>query len=257
MKVRNSLLRRGAAAAGASLGLLAAFWFFGAAFKAGKSLLSERLLAFRPDSYEVDCPSRAAADYARELAAGALHSRLTAARCDDLAEQLRKRHPSLASVSVGRNFITGKLSVKARPETAVAPVLLQGATSYLGESGRFMPETLAGGETSPFETELGWRPAAAPELAAFLKEVGPLVPLFYSRPHALSCPGKGWDSCRFRLEDGSSVLWGGFEFTRLKILRLNEVAQDAALRKAPPFRVDLRYFKEGKIFVSAVRPAGR
>ena len=257
MKVRNSLLRRGAAVAGASLGLLAAFWLFGAAFKAGKNLISERLLAFRPDSYEIDCPSQAAAAYARELAAGALHSRLTAASCDALAEQLKKRHPALASVSVGRNFLTGKLSVKARPEPAVAAVLIGGATAYLSESGRLMPETLAGGEAPQFRTELGWRPAEAPGLAGFLKEVSPLVPLFYSRPAALDCPAKDWTACSFRLEDGTAVLWGGFEFTRLKILRLNEVAQDAALRKPPPFRVDLRYFKEGKIFVSAVRPAGR
>lgn len=257
MKVRNSVLRRGAAAAGATLGLLAAFWFFGAAFKAGKNLVYERLLAFRPDSYEIDCPSQPAAAYARELAAGVLHSRVTAARCGELAERLRDRHPALASVDVGRNFVTGKLSVKARPEAAVAAVLIGGATAYLGESGRLMPETLAGGEAAPFRTELAWRPAAAPELAGFLKEVSPLVPLFYSRPAALECRDRDWAACRFRLEDGTAVLWGGFEFTRLKILRLNEVAQDAALRKTPPFRVDLRYFKEGKIFVSAVRPAGR
>ena len=51
------------------------------------------------------------------------------------------------------------------------------------------------------------------------------------------------------------VLWGKFEFTRLKVLRLNEVMKDASRKTAGPLRADLRSFREGKIFVSAIKQA--
>ena len=115
-----------------------------------------------------------------------------------------------------------------------------------------MKENLAGPAAAGLPTEVSWPAPEAPALAAFLKEIKPLLPLFYSPPARLDCPGRDW-ACRLRLADGSTVLWGGFEFTRLKILRLNEVARDAGLKGAVPFSADMRYFKEGKIFVSAVK----
>ncbi|MCM2267677.1 MAG: hypothetical protein NDI60_07905 [Elusimicrobiales bacterium] len=251
-KVRNNLLRRGAAVAGASLALFSAVWVSGAAFKASRDFFDDGPLSFRPESFEVDCPSEAAAATARELAARTLNAPMTAARRDRLAQELRRRHPGLVSVEVNRNFVTRKVVVTARPEEAVSPVLLNGATAYLGVTGRFMSESLAGRPAAELRTEIPWAAASAPALAAFLGELKPLLPLFYSRPALLECPGRDW-ACRLRLEDGTTVLWGGFEFTRLKILRLNEVAQDAARRKAAPFRVDMRYFREGKIFVSSVK----
>lgn len=252
VKVRNKLLRRGGVAAGAALALILASWIFGAAVKASRGFPAWRLLSFKPASFEVDCPAPAAAAYARELMSGTLNLPLTAARCAGIAAELRRRHPGLSYVSVGRNFFTGKARVTARPEEAVSPVLLNGATSYLGVTGRFMAENLGAPSAADFPTEISWPAGEAPALAAFLKDLRPLLPLFYSRPARLECPGREW-ACLLRLEDGSTVLWGGFEFTRLKILRLNEVARDASQRRAPPFRVDMRYFREGKIFVSAVK----
>ncbi len=256
MKVRNQLLRRGGAVAGIALGLLLAAWSFGTALKASRGFLAGRLLSFKPAAFEVDCPAPAAAAHARELLSGVLNSPLTSSKCRALAEELRRRHPGLAYVKVGRNFVTGKASLTARPEAVVAPVLLNGTTAYLGATGRFIPEDLSGGAEAGLAAEVTGPAADAPGLASFLGELKPLLPLFYSRPVKLDCPARDW-ACRLSLADGTTVLWGGFEFTRLKILRLNEVVRDAALRKRAPFRVDMRYFREGKIFVSSAGPAAR
>jgi hypothetical protein len=252
VKVRNKLLRRGGAAAGLALGLLLASWFFGTAVKASRGFIGGRLLSFKPAAFEVDCPAPAAFASARDLMKETLNAPLTAGRCAGIAAELRRRHPGLSSVRVARNFLTGKARVTARTEEVVAPVLLNGATAYLGVTGRFIGENLSDVSAADIPTEVSWPAAEAPALAAFLKEIKPLLPLFYSKPARLQCPGRDW-ACRLRLEDGSTVLWGGFEFTRLKILRLNEVARDAALKRAVPFTVDMRYFKEGKIFVSAAK----
>ncbi|MHB0997438.1 MAG: hypothetical protein ACYC2I_13815 [Elusimicrobiales bacterium] len=251
-KVRNSLLRRGGAVAGGVLGLLAAAWLSAAALKAARGFFGGGILSFRPDSFEVDCPAPPAAASARELMSRALNAPLSARRCAELADEIKRRHPGLSSVSVGRNFFTGKASVKAVPEGVVAPVLLNGSTAYLGTSGRFMPESLVRGDELPFAVSVRSGAGSAPDLAAFLAGLRPMAGLFSRRPLLLDCPGVSGD-CRLGLEDGSTVLWGGFEFTRLKILRLNEVMEDAARKTGGPLRVDLRYFREGKIFVSALK----
>mgnify|MGYP003604593568 CR=1 FL=1 len=252
MKVRNSLLRRGGAAAGAVLGLLAAAWLSAAAVRTARGFFGGGILSFKPDSFVVECPSPEAAASARELMVKVLNAPLSARRCAELAAEIRRRHPGLSEVSVNRNFFTGKASVKAKPEEIVAPVLLNGATAYLGISGRFIPEDLGGSGSAPFAVSIRTQDKEAPSLAAFLSGIKPLGGLFSRRPLLLDCSGAAGD-CRLGLEDGSSVLWGEFEFTRLKILRLNEVMEEAVRKTGGPLRVDLRYFREGKIFVSALK----
>jgi len=251
-KVRNRVLRRGGAAAGMAVGALLAFWLLGAALRTARACVGARLLSFRPSAFEVRSPSPEVSASARELMAGAVKEGFTSGRCSEIAAELKRLHPGLSSVSVGRNFFTGKATVSASPEVVVSPVLLAGATVYLGASGRLMTENLSGQADPGLPVEIGWPAAEAPGLAAFLSELKPLLPLFYSRPEALDCPGSDW-ACRLRLQDGSTVLWGGFEFTRMKIIRLNEVVKDASLKRPGPFRIDMRYFREGKILVSAVK----
>ena len=253
-KVRNQLLRRGGAAAGVTLGLLSAFWLFGVGLKASRQFLESRVFSFRPDSFEINCPSPEVALSLKELVDGAVRSRLSAARCAELEREVKSRHPGLASVKVSRNFLTGKAGITAVPEEIVSAVLVDGATAYLGATGRLMSEKLSGPASYPFTVEIAGAAGEAPELASFLSGLKPLAGLFYSRPQALFCDGRAWD-CRLRLEDGTTVLWGGFEFTRLKVLRLNEVMKDAYLKTGGPLRADLRSFREGKIFVSAVKQA--
>ena len=254
VKVRNQLLRRGGAAAGVALGLLLVSWLFGAGIKVSRRFLDDRVFSFRPDFFEINCPSPEAAVSLKELADKALKSRLSAGRCAEIEREIIRRHPGLASVKVSRNFFTGRAGITAVPEEVVSGVLADGAMVYLGTTGRLMSEKLSGSGPDAFAVELAGAPREAPELAAFLTALKPLAGLFYSRPQALSCDGRSWD-CRLRLEDGTSVLWGKFEFTRLKVLRLNEVMKDASLKKGGPLRADLRSFREGKIFVSAVKQA--
>lgn len=251
-KVRNQLLRRGGTAAGVALGVLLAAWLFGAGIKASRQFLESRVFSFMPGSFEINCPSPEVAASLKELADRAVKSRLSARRCAELEQEIKRRHPGLASVKVSRNFFTGRAGITAVPEEVVASVLADGATAYLGATGRLLPEKLSGAGPDPFTVELEGAPREAPELAAFLSALKPLVGLFYSRPLALHCDGRSWD-CRFGLEDGATVLWGKFEFTRLKVLRLNEVMKDASRKTAGPLRADLRSFREGKIFVSAVK----
>lgn len=250
-KVRNQLLRRGGLAAGVALGLLLSAWLAGAAVKTYRRTLSDRF-SFKPETFDVNCPSPEASASVRELAGAALKKSFSSRRAAELARELKRRHPGLASVEVSRNFLTRKATVKAVPEETVAPVLADGATAYLGVTGRFLPEDLSGAAAAPFAIELRGAPRPAPGLAAFLAGLKPQAGLFYSPPLALRCEGASWD-CRLKLADGSEVLWGEFEFTRLKILRLNEVMKDALLKSGGPLRADLRSFREGKIFVSALK----
>ena len=251
-KVRNQLLRQGGTVAGLALGLLLGSWFFGTALKASRGFISGRIFSFRPASFNVDCPSPEASVSARELMAATLKAPLSARRCAEIADELRKRHPGLADVRVARNFFTGRASIKAVPEAIVSAVMLEGATAYLSVSGRLLGENITGQTASELPAQIGWPAQSAPGLAAFLKELSPLLPVFSSRPSRLECPGSDW-ACTLRLEDGTSVLWGEFEFTRLKVIRLNEVIKDASLKRPGPLRVDMRYFREGKIFVSAAK----
>jgi hypothetical protein len=252
-KVRNQLLRRGGVAAGLTAGLLAAAWLAGYAVKNSKAFIESRL-QFRPEAVDVVCASAEALGSIRELASAAVKKPLSSGRAAELAAEIRRRHPGLASVSVSRNFLTRKASIEAEPEKVVAQVLSDGATAYLGVTGRLMGENLSGAGEAPFAVELRGAPGAAPELAAFLAELKPLAGLFYAEPARLACDGAGRD-CSLWLRDGSVALWGRFEFTRLKILRLNEVMKDALAKSGGPLRADLRSFGEGKIFVSALKQA--
>lgn len=251
VKVRNRLLRRGGAAAGVVLGLAALLWISGQTVRSARSFVEGRLLSFRPVSITMDCPPPVA-DSARELLAGAVGHVLSGRRCGELAAELKSRHSALASARISRNFFTGKARVTAAPEPAAAAVLLNGTTAYLGESGRFMDENLSGPVTSSFSTEVAGSTVPAPGLVKFIKEVEGYRALFACQPVKLSC-ASGGASCSFLLSDGSNVTWGGFEFTRLKIIRLSEVMRKAAGSRSGPFKVDLRSFAEGKIFVSPVK----
>jgi hypothetical protein len=252
VKVRNKILRRGGTVSGIVLAVALAAWLSGESLKASRKFLEGRLTAFRPAAVSIDCPAPEAAASARDLLAKALDAPLTAGRCLELAAELKRRHPALASARVSRNFLTGSAAVHASVEPVVAPLLLNGTTVYLGETGRFMRENLSGMQEPAFVTEVRGSAGPAPVLVKFLREIHSVSGLFPAKPVKLECELKE-AACEFTLSDSTRVLWGGFEFTRLKVLRLAEVLKDAAAKSGGPLKVDLRYFNEGKIFVSAPR----
>ncbi|OGS14462.1 MAG: hypothetical protein A2234_04155 [Elusimicrobia bacterium RIFOXYA2_FULL_58_8] len=252
VKVRNRLLRSGSTAAGIILCLALAVWLSGESLKASRRFIASRLTAFRPAAIVVDSPAPEAAASALELLSGQAGSPLTGARCRELAAKLKSRHPALASARITRNFFTRKAAVHVTVEPVVTPLLLNGTTAYLGETGRFMRENLSGPQAPVFTTEVRGPAGPAPALVKFLREVNSFSGQFPARPVKLECELKD-PACTFTLADSTRVLWGGFEFTRIKVLRLTEVLKDASAKNDGPLRVDLRSFNEGKIFVSAFR----
>ncbi|HAH31097.1 MAG TPA: hypothetical protein DCL44_02150 [Elusimicrobia bacterium] len=125
-----------------------------------------------------------------------------------------------------------------------------------GKGGRFPAQSLPAASLSQsavtagrIRRDGGFVEGALPALSRFISEMGLSREKFSSPPTRLEYQ-PGGKFCRLFLENGCEVLWGEFEFTRLKILRLNEVLEDVSLKLKFPVSVDLRFFKEGRIFVS-------
>jgi hypothetical protein len=271
VKVRHRLLRH----AGLALSVCAAAAVLGCsglwAARALPALSPGRFFAFKARSLSVTSPSEEiSAEISRRMAGkmGASFFREDAAA---LAAGLKTAYPSLSRVEVSRNFFGGRVSVDAVPENIVARVRLMpgsrvqapgGEDFYLAENGRLLGAYHGPAPETMFETEVrAGRGAVLASLAAFLKELNALAPGFSSRPVRLEYPAPGYvppagaqaepeQSCRLTLANGASVLWGDFGFTKAKISRLNDVLPAAELRFGAPVMVDLRYFSDGKVFVS-------
>ena len=269
LKVRNRLFKKaGFAASAFAAALILGYCCFLAARLAARMPVG-RLFAFTAKSLSVDSPSEEiSAEISRRMA-GKLGGAFSSGTAETFADDLKKSYPALSRVEVKRNFVNGRVSVRAESENVVAKVRLNGENIfYLSESGRLLAEHYGPEPADIFETDVypgaaeeaaapgsvgsvpgkGGRPVLAP-LADFLKELKALAPEFSSRPVKLEYRGLA-ASCRLTLENSAEVLWGGFEFTKSKVLRLNEVLPDAALKIKGPLKVDFRYFSDGKVFVS-------
>jgi hypothetical protein len=124
--------------------------------------------------------------------------------------------------------------------------------AYLSESGKLISETFSPPPPNGLRTEIYGQADDfnVPALARFISDMGVLKKSFLSPPDRLEYRPRE-KTCRIFLSNGCEVLWGEFEFTRLKVLRLNEVLNDVSFKLRLPVRVDLRSFREGRIFVSA------
>ncbi len=251
LKVRNRLLKT----TGLAFSALAAAAILGyagySAVRLASSLPLGRFFSFTLKSVSVSSPSE---DISAEISSR-LSRRLgnTFSSGDALAfsAALKQSYPALSRVEVDRNFINGRVRVRARSERVVAKVRLNGGDNfYLSESGRLLGEYYGADPVDLFETDLYAEPGAGLEpLAGFLKELGAMVPEFSSRPVKLECRGAA-QSCRLTLDNSAEVNWGEFAFTKAKISRLNEILADAARKIKGPLKIDLRYFRDGKVFVS-------
>lgn len=212
---------------------------------------SRGLVKFKLERAVVEVPAKSIETWISSHLAARRGEEWTPADRDRFLAKVEKRYPYLRDVRISRNFLTGSLRFRAEVETVVAPVTRGGASCYLGESGRFFseiyPEAVPGG----IRAALPASPDSFPAAAGFLSRLNALSGLFDSRPVSLSCPSAE-GPCRLALSDGSEVLWGGFEFTRAKILRLNEILEKSAARLKGPYKVDLRYFEDGRAVVSAI-----
>ncbi|MDQ7773593.1 MAG: hypothetical protein RDU13_08725 [Elusimicrobiales bacterium] len=212
---------------------------------------SRGLVKFKLESAVVEVPAKSVESWISSHLASRRGEEWTRADRDRFLRKVGERYPYLRDARVSRNFLTGSLKFSAEVETVVAPVTRGGASCYLGESGRLFPEIYPEAVPGGISAALPAAPETFPDAARFLARLNALSGLFDSRPVSLSCPSAE-GPCRLALSDGSEVLWGGFEFTRSKILRLNEILERSAARLKGPYRVDLRYFEDGRAVVSAL-----
>ena len=263
LKVKRRFLRN----SGLFFALLSAALLLGySGFRGYKALSAAspgRIFAFTLRSYSAVCPSEEiSAEVGRRLS-GRKGGAFSGADAAALAAELRAAYPALGAVSVKRSLFGGRVTVKAESEAAVARVRLNGSGPvYLSGGGRILAGHYGPEPEELFETELRAAPGEnLAALAAFLRELRAAAPGFSSKPSKLECPppdgpermrarsGAG-AACRLTLENGTAVLWGDFDATAAKVSRLNAVLADAPSRLAGPLKVDLRYFRDGKVFVS-------
>lgn len=58
------------------------------------------------------------------------------------------------------------------------------------------------------------------------------------------------------LKDGSVINWGGFKFTKEKIVRLNQGFKQMDLSHKGPYNVELEFFQDGRILFSILNESG-
>jgi len=253
VKVRKRFFRRSGLVLGLALAAgfaaYAGFRSFGAV--SGFSLVP--VFSFRLKELKLNCPAPAVTEEIRALFSARRGRTLSSSDCSALALEIKKRHTAVREVSVRRNFLNGGAAVTVRLEPVLTPVFLEGGTTaYLSESGKLISESFSpppqnGLRAEIYGPEEGFNMTA---LAGFISDMSVLKKSFLSPPERLEYRPRE-KTCRIFLRNGCEVLWGEFEFTRLKVLRLNEVLNNVSLKLRLPVRVDLRSFREGRIFVSA------
>lgn len=255
LKIRNRIVKR----TGAVIAALACLAFAGYGGYRARSLLSaaapSEIFAFTLKAADVKSPSAAVSADVFALLKPKMGRRFSGADAENLERTLRARYPALRRAEVRRGLVGGRVTVTAESEPVVAKVRLMpshGAAGdfYLAEDGRLLGETCGAPPADSFETAVYAEPGdVLASLAVFLKELKALKEEFSSRPVSLRYR-RPEGVCQLTLENDTEVFWGEFGFTRSKVARLNEVLGDAARKISGPLKVDLRYFRDGKVFVS-------
>lgn len=253
VKVRKRLFKRSGfifgLALAAGLAAYAGFLSFGAVGR----LSPVPFFSFRLKELKLNCPAPAVTEEIRALFLARSGRTLSSSDCSALAREIKKRHTAVREVSVRRNFLNGGASVTVRLEPVLTPVFLEGeTTAYLSRSGKLISESFSPPLQNSLRAEIygSEKSFSMPALAGFISDMGILKKSFLSPPERLEYRPRE-KICRIFLSNGCEVLWGEFEFTRLKVLRLNEVLNDVSSKLRLPVKVDLRSFREGRIFVSA------
>ncbi len=160
------------------------------------------------------------------------------------------RYPFLGSFDCRRGW-TGRTVCRASLRTAVAAIA-GGTRDWLDDQGvRFSPPQ---GYAAPAAL-----PVVEPGRAG-AKELSGLAAFLAARP-SLSPPivrvsyVSSQDGWRFKLEDGTTVLFGDMNWSSQKLERLGQVLSDARAEFPGKGRMtaDLRYFEDGRILL---RPVG-
>lgn len=251
VKVRRRIYKNAALAVSGLLTILLFSYGSISVVKYAGVLFQGKYFSFNIKKIEISAPT----DEIRTEISGLLVSK-TGARFSRedaglFTSELKKRFPALSLVEVNRNFLSGVVSVRAVAELPVAQVSLDGSSAMcLAESGRLFTQCYGEAPVSSFETELhGFVKGRLTAIAVFLKDLRVALPAFSVKFAKLECRSTE-QSCIMRLATGDEVVWGALDFTKDKIARLNEILPDAAGKLGGPLKIDLRYFRDGKVFVS-------
>lgn len=161
------------------------------------------------------------------------------------------RFPYLETAEADRDWSAKTVAVTVMLRTPIARVTRGGSEAgWLAEDGLLYDAPA--GAYPPLElprVELGDMTAPSlPALGEFVKAAGTELPARLARV-AFRSPEEGWN---VTVADGTTLLWGGLDWTREKLSRLKQVLGDAGPRFGAGLTADLRYFEDGKILV---RPA--
>ena len=165
--------------------------------------------------------------------------------------ELLSKYPYISGARVSKNILTGTVSIRGKLEKIVSKITLNNKECYLSLSGRVFLSAYK----EAFNHDLVQAEISAgkkPELrvfAEFIDKINLSKKSFDFKPVLIKY-NLIEEKCSIVLEDKSLVNWGKFELTDLKILKLNRVLSDVAGRMPAPYKVDLKHFAIGKVFIS-------
>ncbi|MBI4347031.1 MAG: hypothetical protein HY553_09265 [Elusimicrobia bacterium] len=173
-------------------------------------------------------------------------------------EALLARFPFLEAASADRDWSARAVTVTVLLRTPIARARRNGRDAgWLAEDGLVFEAPA--GAYPPLdvpEADLGTlTDPRLPALAELVRRAATELPSKTSR-FAYRSAEDGW---LVAAADGTTLAWGGLDWTAEKLSRLQQVLGDAAPRFGGGLTADLRYFEDGKILVrpapSAARPA--
>ena len=175
-----------------------------------------------------------------------------------LQRTITSRFPALRDVEINRSWISGELMVKAQRRQPLASVTMPGCPdSYVDEQGElYSVEPSSAGFTMVLLNAPNGLLSARlrPETVAMLRVLRDSLGDFPSRPESIAID-RGETALSLKLSDGSLVDWGGLTFTAEKIARLSQVYEKSRLRVAGPYRINMRYFDDGRILLNGIETA--
>ncbi|MFA5161320.1 MAG: cell division protein FtsQ/DivIB [Elusimicrobiales bacterium] len=246
---RTARIRMAAVAA-----VAAVFCFFAArkaADAAGRAVNSVEWAKWRLAAVDAGGVPEDSRQAVLKLAALPQGSEVTSSDARGLEGKIASVFPELRGVSVRRGWASRTLSVSAGRRQPCARVLLGASTAYMDERGE-----IYGAEPSPPPELLAVAlPAGSrarvfrPETAAMLKSISAFESELPAKP-VLVAADRGETSFRLRLADGAVVEWGGSAHTAEKIARLAQVYGKARERFAGPYKINMKYFEDGRILLS-------
>jgi len=168
---------------------------------------------------------------------------------DEIKNYLYNKWPYISQLEIKYNRITGGLYVSGSTEKPVALCYTDSDKRYLLESGRIINGVNFGDNFIKLKIDNKIRCFSQP-VVEFIKNFNN-----YATEAIFTIKEMIYDDNEnfyIILDDGSKIVWGNLDFTREKILKLNIILKDAREKIPPPFKVDMRYFKNGKIFISTL-----